>query len=43
MQVDELITHRLGLADVKRGLDMTREAKESLKVLIEFDHPHKLE
>jgi L-iditol 2-dehydrogenase len=36
VKVDELITHRLGLEDVKHGLDMTREAKESLKVLIEM-------
>jgi L-iditol 2-dehydrogenase len=34
VKVDELITHRLGLEDVKRGLDMTREAKEAIKVLI---------
>jgi L-iditol 2-dehydrogenase len=34
VKVEELITHRFGLADVKRALDMTREAKESLKVII---------
>jgi len=32
--VDELITHRLGLDGVKRGLDLTRQATESLKVII---------
>jgi L-iditol 2-dehydrogenase len=36
VKVDELITHRLGLDGVKRGLDMTREARESLKVIIEI-------
>jgi L-iditol 2-dehydrogenase len=36
VKVEELITHRLGLAEVKRGLDMTREATESIKVLIEL-------
>ena len=34
IKVEEMITHRLGLEDVKRGLDMTREAKEAIKVLI---------
>lgn len=37
VKVDELITHRLSLAEVKRGLDMTRDAKESLKVIIEME------
>lgn len=36
INVEDLITHRLALADVKRALDMTREAKESIKVLIEM-------
>ncbi len=36
VRVEELITHRLGLDDVKRGLDLTRDARESLKVLIEM-------
>lgn len=35
LKVEELITHRLGLDGVKRGLDMTREGTESIKVLIE--------
>jgi L-iditol 2-dehydrogenase len=36
VRVEELITHRLGLEDVKRGLDLTRDATQSLKVLIEI-------
>ncbi len=36
VKVDELITHRLGLDGVKRGLDMTRAANESIKALIEM-------
>jgi len=37
IRVEELMTHRMGLADVKRGLDLTRAAKESLKVIIAMD------
>jgi threonine dehydrogenase-like Zn-dependent dehydrogenase len=36
VKVEDLITHRLGLDSVKRGLDMTREATASIKVLIEI-------
>jgi len=36
VEVGSLITHRFGLQDVRRALDLTREAQESLKVLIEF-------
>lgn len=37
VQVEDLITHRMGLGDVKRGLDLTRAARESLKVIIAMD------
>lgn len=36
IRVEEMITHRLPLQDLKLGLDMTREAQKSLKVLIEM-------
>ena len=36
LKVDELITHRLGLDGVKQGLDMTRAANASIKILIEM-------
>ncbi len=36
--VQEMITHRLGLAETERGFKLVTEAKESIKVVIE---PHK--
>ena len=36
--VQDMITHRLGLAETERGFKLVTDAKESLKVIIE---PHK--
>jgi L-iditol 2-dehydrogenase len=36
--VEEMITHRLGLAEIEHGFKMVTEAKESIKVVIE---PHR--
>jgi L-iditol 2-dehydrogenase len=36
--VQDMITHRLGLAETERGFKLVTDAKESIKVIIE---PHK--
>ena len=36
--VQDMITHRLGLAEIEQGFKLVTEAKESVKVVIE---PHK--
>jgi L-iditol 2-dehydrogenase len=36
--VQEMITHRLGLAETGRGFNLVTDAKESVKVIIE---PHR--
>ena len=35
VQVGEMITHRLGLAETDKGFQLTAEAQDSLKVIIE--------
>jgi L-iditol 2-dehydrogenase len=35
VNVEDMITHRFGLADIQKGFNLVREANESLKVIIE--------
>jgi L-iditol 2-dehydrogenase len=38
IRIDDMITHRFGLADAQKGFDLVAKAEESMKVIIE---PHK--
>jgi L-iditol 2-dehydrogenase len=35
VDVEDMITHRFGLADIQKGFNLVREANESLKVIVE--------
>jgi L-iditol 2-dehydrogenase len=35
VKVKDMITHRFGLSDIQKGFDLVREARRSLKVIIE--------